>query len=571
MPILMPEGKQSFQNSVGVPLVGGKLFTYAAGTNTPKATYTDAAGLVPNANPVVLDARGEALVYWSGAYKVVLKDALDVVIWTVDDVSGADVLDAALRADLANNASAAKGAAMVAFLRSLQYPGGTVGYKLRQITSVKDFGAIGDGVADDTAAMNAAHATGLLIYYPAGDYKFTPTITIPDGGIIGDGPKRTRLISTEVGTANWIKFTGSIGLGYDTRPTFHNFSVIGNPAKTGGAAIQFLPATGESSYADFHNVDILSMPICLDMVAASHWKATACNFLSYTIAGIQVANTNVADSGDSAVMASYFSTPGTAGSGIWQKSSGGLKIIGNKFLGGARAYTMALEASTSVLVIVGNSMENMAQQDIVLTQATPGAVFVNAVIAANEFSVGGVAIATDASGFLTELNINGNQINMGGVGSNPCIALNAVTDLLIDGNLIRGNGGAGSSAISITNCANGKVGVNAYANLPNPISITGSPTVMLTLDVQSGVAPASATSGWTTYGNLFLGPEVTVTFPAAWLDPPADFNITLMSATGNGCIGGVVTAVTATTFTFRPLSAITSIAAVCYWQCRGII
>ena len=87
----LPTGKQQYLDNSGVPLVGGKLFTYAAGTSTPKATYSDAAGTIPNANPVILDSRGEALVFWSGTYKVVLQDSLGNVIWTVDNIAEANL------------------------------------------------------------------------------------------------------------------------------------------------------------------------------------------------------------------------------------------------------------------------------------------------------------------------------------------------------------------------------------------------------------------------------------------------------------------------------------------------
>lgn len=86
MATLLPEGKQSFTDGAGMPLVGGKLYTYDAGTSTPRPTYSDAAGTIPNTNPVVLDARGEATVFWQGAYKAVLKDASGVTVWTVDHV-----------------------------------------------------------------------------------------------------------------------------------------------------------------------------------------------------------------------------------------------------------------------------------------------------------------------------------------------------------------------------------------------------------------------------------------------------------------------------------------------------
>jgi hypothetical protein len=50
--------------------------------------------------------------------------------------------------------------------------------KLRDVVSVKDFGAVGDGVADDTAAIQAAVNTGKSVHFPAGVYLADP-ITIP--------------------------------------------------------------------------------------------------------------------------------------------------------------------------------------------------------------------------------------------------------------------------------------------------------------------------------------------------------------------------------------------------------
>ena len=74
---IMPMPKQAFfatVNGVMSPIVGGKVYTYEAGTLTPKDTYTTAAGTVANPNPVILDARGEASVWLgSGAYDIVLK------------------------------------------------------------------------------------------------------------------------------------------------------------------------------------------------------------------------------------------------------------------------------------------------------------------------------------------------------------------------------------------------------------------------------------------------------------------------------------------------------------------
>lgn len=76
---------QGFDAS-GNPLSGGKLYTYAAGTSTPKDTYTDAGAGTANPNPVILDSRGEAVLFISGSYKFVLKDSSDTTVWTQDNI-----------------------------------------------------------------------------------------------------------------------------------------------------------------------------------------------------------------------------------------------------------------------------------------------------------------------------------------------------------------------------------------------------------------------------------------------------------------------------------------------------
>ncbi len=59
----------------GVPLSGGKLYSFIPGTSTPKNTYSDHLFTVPNQNPVILDSLGEATVYLNGATKLVLQTA----------------------------------------------------------------------------------------------------------------------------------------------------------------------------------------------------------------------------------------------------------------------------------------------------------------------------------------------------------------------------------------------------------------------------------------------------------------------------------------------------------------
>lgn len=89
MAVLAPEPKAQFFAADGTPLVGGKVYTYAAGTTTPLSTFTDASALTPNTNPIILDARGECNLWFATAtsYKVILKDENDVLQWSVDNIA----------------------------------------------------------------------------------------------------------------------------------------------------------------------------------------------------------------------------------------------------------------------------------------------------------------------------------------------------------------------------------------------------------------------------------------------------------------------------------------------------
>lgn len=69
------------------PAVGYLLYSYSAGTSTPKSTYTDTTLGTANANPTVLDARGEASIVMSGNYKFVLKTDAGVTVYTADNIN----------------------------------------------------------------------------------------------------------------------------------------------------------------------------------------------------------------------------------------------------------------------------------------------------------------------------------------------------------------------------------------------------------------------------------------------------------------------------------------------------
>ena len=165
---LTPSPKMQFFDANGNPLAGGKLYTYASGTSTPLTSYTDYTGNTANTNPIILDSRGEADLWLGTAtYRLVLETAANVLIWTVDGVSGSFSA-----ADISYLAAGA-GAVLT-----------TVQAKLRQTVSVQDFGAVGDGTTDDTLAIQAAidalsqAGVGGTVLLPAGTYKITENLDI---------------------------------------------------------------------------------------------------------------------------------------------------------------------------------------------------------------------------------------------------------------------------------------------------------------------------------------------------------------------------------------------------------
>jgi hypothetical protein len=95
MATLMPYLPHQFSDDNGAPLAGGKVYTYIAGTVTPKATYTTFFGTTPHDNPIILDASGRpdngtSIWLGSGGYKFIVKDSLDVEIDTIDNVNSDD-------------------------------------------------------------------------------------------------------------------------------------------------------------------------------------------------------------------------------------------------------------------------------------------------------------------------------------------------------------------------------------------------------------------------------------------------------------------------------------------------
>lgn len=97
--------------------------------------------------------------------------------------------------------------------------------KLRETVSVKDFGAVGDGVADDTAAILSAFQNGGHVVFPEGTYKVTTVLCENISGLTVDASSAT--FTSQYGSVLMFKdcddfawFGGKINAGTGTNPAF---------------------------------------------------------------------------------------------------------------------------------------------------------------------------------------------------------------------------------------------------------------------------------------------------------------------------------------------------------------
>lgn len=162
--------------------------------------------------------------------------------------------------------------------------------KLNESVSVKDFGAVGDGVTDDTAAIQAAiasvNATGGTVLFPVGTYLITGTLNIQANGIILQGKSTTgsKLLFNN-GSLDSIYLQGL------SAPGIYNCQIndltLEHGTKTGGAAIRLYRA----NQCQFARLNINNCWNCFDIktvnnitisesVAAQIKGAFGCKFWS---------------------------------------------------------------------------------------------------------------------------------------------------------------------------------------------------------------------------------------------------------------------------------------------------
>ena len=204
---ISPDPRLQFFANDGSPLVGGKLYTYAAGTTTPLATYTSITGLTANTNPIILDSRGEASVWFSAAkYKFVLKTAADVEIWTQDNLWAAANVDG-------SNATGTwpisiSGNAATATIANSVVDGGAVNRIIAGTNiTISPTSGVGTVTVNSTSSATVTSVNGAGLYgftLPGGPITTSGTLTVTP-----PAPSTVGNVLTSNGT-NWVSSAPSV-------------------------------------------------------------------------------------------------------------------------------------------------------------------------------------------------------------------------------------------------------------------------------------------------------------------------------------------------------------------------
>jgi hypothetical protein len=210
-------GWQFFDDN-GVPLAGGKLYTYAAGTTTPLTTYTTNTGITANVNPIILDSAGrvpqEVWLISGSQYKFILTDSTNVQIRSYDNIPG--INDYATVLTLLSTSS---GASLIGYTEGC--PNAvtqTVQAKLRQVINVKDFGV---DLASALACANTGPVkTVVLSNTVSGDGISVPVgvnLVIEEGGLVTISATSTFTVNGQLTAGSYKIFSipvNSLGISF---------------------------------------------------------------------------------------------------------------------------------------------------------------------------------------------------------------------------------------------------------------------------------------------------------------------------------------------------------------------
>lgn len=353
--------------------------------------------------------------------------------------------------------------------------------------NVKDYGAVGDSITDDRAAIikarDAAYTAGGVLFFPAGKYRISDSILfihpIRIQGVGKSAGLRNQYSSLDKdrfgpvqASSEIIVTDGKNGFVFDRQPADSTkaafvveyltiTSTVAAGSTTGGAfivvrgMIQGTIIRDNTFYGGYVQVDIQSG--FYQLVTDNHFSAPK-------IAGLKVGNNIRTDTGDFTVTENVFSSgtfntiDGTDSTkAIWWHSGGGMRVINNKFdvcefdMTHAYVYSIYIANTldpTSVIIISNNSIENWRKS----------AVYMRGIVAP----------------YVRSIVISNNQFaSVGSTG--PAVDMDHMESIDISDNVMRDwNNGVAAPAIRVTNSIDVTIGKGEIRDYASSFDLTGS-------------------------------------------------------------------------------------------------
>lgn len=257
---------------------------------------------------------------------------------------------------------------------------GTAWYALDgEVFNVKAFGAIGDGTADDTAAIaNAitaltAAGRGVLFFPPAVEYKTTGgfTISVPTK-IVGCGRTDAHFESGSTPAyVSKITCTSATAILFNVTANHARFEGLylrntAGSTPTAGSGVKVSNGTDYLQKVDFYDCTIWGFYDGIDYQVGDNWRIHNCYFVSPVRYGVHIQNLVVPDAGGWSISDSEFLADNTpAPTAIRIESCGGAKITNTNILGYATAVH-ATGTSTSILLISNCCFEHELEDFIII-------------------------------------------------------------------------------------------------------------------------------------------------------------------------------------------------------------
>jgi len=357
--------------SAGLPVASGRCRFYQPGTLTPVTVYADSAAASAITPPLILTAGGTGTAYTQQPTRMIVKDSTDTNTLFDGNVNTNRAESEYIQSPAVNGGAETR---LQTLLDGWQAAfGGSDGlfqYKaysdsvernvkdaLAEIqVSVKEYGAVGDGVADDTTKIQAAVARavalgGAVVYFPPGVYLTTAAITIAATGvdIVGSG-YQSAIIKGSGAAQDIITFTS---VGASASP-LNRVSRIGftHSSTTTGSAIKF------SNTISISEINVSSNVFRFGVTAnGGSVVSIAGSVIGGSTADASSIALNATGSGPSLAVTGCSISNCGAGQAAVQISNGTRNVIvGSVISGGSAANADGIKVTAGAAYIIGNAV-----------------------------------------------------------------------------------------------------------------------------------------------------------------------------------------------------------------------